>query len=330
MRSNSIHISALLLTIALVGCEKAEKPIILPPIPEGVQLVQAPLGKDYDQMVFVNLQTGMQYFGNINAYDFKFESQANQRMVMMNGGREVLVASTGKLEFGLVDLQNLSWDWDRSSATYDSLRLMPTMKFNNDYDTVFVVDRGIRLPNERRYYQIKFISTGEREYLIEVADVNGNNSRKITIPKDPNREFVYFDYENGYLNFEPNRNDWHICFKRHRTVYYEYTPPLLYTVVGTYINRHKVDVGVDSSFTFNDINHEHAKLVQFHNKIDFIGFEWKWPNFTATGVVYSCRTNWNYFIRDRQTNHLFKLRFIDFYNDNGIKGYPRFELKQLQ
>lgn len=330
MRTFIPHIILAVILLANTSCEKAESPITLPPKPEGVQLMEAPIGRDYDRMVFLNLQTGQQFFADINSYDFKFESQANQRMVMMNGGREVLVASTGKLEFGPVDLNTLSWDWDRSSATYDSLRLMPTLKFNNEYDTIFVVDRGIRLSNDKRYYQIKFVSVNEREYNIEVADINGNNRKEISIAKDPNREFVYFDYENGYLNFEPNRNDWHIVFKRHRTIYYEYSPPLLYTVVGTYINRYKVEVGVDSSFSFNEINFEHSRGVAFHNKLDFIGFEWKWPNFTATGVVYSCRTNWNFFIRERGQSTMFKLRFIDFYNSEGIKGYPRFEVQQIQ
>jgi hypothetical protein len=332
MKRYLIHIS-IFASFVFTACEKPETPVVLPPKPDGVQLIEVPMSGNYDNMVFVNLLTGAQFNADMNSFDLMLESQPNSKMVMMNGGREVLVASTGGLDFGPVNLSELQWDWDRSSDSKDSIRLSKALLYNNDYDTVYVVDRGQRVSPDQRYFQIKFVSVDETKYVLEMANMSGENTRRYELLKDPSKEFVYFTYDNGgqRLNFEPDRNNWHLCFNRHRTAFFEFNPPLLYTVVGTYINRHMVDAGVDSSFVFSDIEYAHSQQIHFHNTIDFMGFEWKWPNFTATGVVYVSRTNWNFFIRERHSpHHMFKLRFIDFYNSSGIKGYPRFELKQIR
>jgi hypothetical protein len=325
------YIFLCLATIAFASCEKPDEPVTLPPIPEGVELKEIPMGETYDRQIFYNLQTGQQFVADMNQWDLQFESGPNGRMVMMNGGREVLAANSGKTAFGQVSAAQLAWHWDRTSGHPDSIFLSRCYGTHPN-DTVYVIDRGARVAESERYFQIKFIHVDANKYKIEIADINGNNAKIITIPKDHQKLHVYFTYTNGgtALNFEPHIQDWHFCFKRYRWVYYEYSPPLLYTVVGVYINPHKVEVAVDSSMAFNDITQYHALQMTFSSKQDIIGFEWKWPDFTASGVRYICRKNWNYIIREKSPEHpVYKMRFIDFYNDQGVKGYPNFELKRI-
>ena len=41
------------------------------------------------------------------------------------------------------------------------------------------------------------------------------------------------------------------------------------------------------------------------------------------------KDNINFVIRDFEGKY-YKMRFIDFYNSQGLKGYPKFELEELK
>jgi hypothetical protein len=63
----------------------------------------------------------------------------------------------------------------------------------------------------------------------------------------------------------------------------------------------------------------------FSNNQNIIGFDWKSYVFNEGYIVNPDIT---YIIKDSKNNY-FKLRFIDFYNSNGEKGYPTFEVRKL-
>jgi hypothetical protein len=75
-----------------------------------------------------------------------------------------------------------------------------------------------------------------------------------------------------------------------------------------------------------DITREHALELEFSSRADVIGYDWKYYNFDAG--VYTVVPDMNYVIRDRD-GFFYKLRFIDFNNDVGEKGYPKFEFVRL-
>ena len=54
------------------------------------------------------------------------------------------------------------------------------------------------------------------------------------------------------------------------------------------------------------------------------GFDWK----KFDGSNYSITPNLT-FIIETSSNRYFKLRFTDFYNSSGVKGYPTFEIQEL-
>ena len=59
---------------------------------------------------------------------------------------------------------------------------------------------------------------------------------------------------------------------------------------------------------------------------DVIGYDWK--DFSLQTNTFTIFSDKIYLIKDASGN-LFKLRFIDFYDDNGIKGSPAFEFMRL-
>jgi len=53
-----------------------------------------------------------------------------------------------------------------------------------------------------------------------------------------------------------------------------------------------------------------------------------WKEFNFETNLYSVKDNINFVIRDFEGKY-YKMRFIDFYNSQGLKGYPKFELEEL-
>ena len=75
-----------------------------------------------------------------------------------------------------------------------------------------------------------------------------------------------------------------------------------------------------------DISAENVAALEYTTRADVIGYDWKYYDFDAG--VYTIVPDMNYVIRDRE-GFFYKFRFVDFYSDLGVKGYPTFEFVRL-
>ena len=123
---------------------------------------------------------------------------------------------------------------------------------------------------------------------------------------------------------QPPSNYWDLLFTQYTHLYSDTTTPA-YLVTGVVLNS-EVLVAEDNSFSFEEINYSMIDQLNFTSNKDAIGFDWKEYNFDAG--IYTVNSNFNYIIKDRQQRY-FKLRFTDFYNSNGDKGCPTFEIQEL-
>ena len=64
----------------------------------------------------------------------------------------------------------------------------------------------------------------------------------------------------------------------------------------------------------------------FNNNNDMVGYIWK--EYDLNAGEYTVFSNINYIIQDKNDKY-YKLHFIDFYNNLGEKGYPKFEIQEL-
>jgi hypothetical protein len=99
-----------------------------------------------------------------------------------------------------------------------------------------------------------------------------------------------------------------------------------YLVVGLLLNPNGVAAARDSIHDFMEMDADDIADLEFSTSADVIGYDWKYYNFDAG--VYTIVPDMNYVIRDRD-GYFYKLRFVDFYNDEGVKGYPTFEFVRL-
>lgn len=321
--------------IIFSSCEKEETPVTLPPRDLSVQMMSVNMGLEYDKQIFVDLVSGKQNTTDNNLWDLSFDASPMGFQVFMNGGKNVLIANSGFTQFNTIsNPSSLLWRWDESSGKPDSIVLGKWCNWNTrqTFDSVYVIDRGLGKDKPDNFFQFKIKAVDANRYLISVADLNGQFLYDSDIKKDASKNLVYFTFANGgsALNIEPQRHQWHFTFLRYRWIYYEFNPPLLYQVCGVHLNRHLVEVAVDSTLNFYDIKLSDGLNQSYSDRRDMIGFEWKYPDFTPNGVRYRTRNYINYFIREKNSGHIYKLRFLDFYDDAGNKGSPRFEYQLLK
>ena len=85
-------------------------------------------------------------------------------------------------------------------------------------------------------------------------------------------------------------------------------------------------VAKDSIRSFEEVSIDLIDSYSFSNHQNEIGYNWKIYNFDSQS--YTVKTDITYIVKDI-SNRYFKMHFIDFYNDDGEKGYPKFEIQEL-
>ena len=119
--------------------------------------------------------------------------------------------------------------------------------------------------------------------------------------------------------------DWDLAFTQYTFIFYEpdYTP---YLVTGVFSNTNGVTVAEDKTMNFADISIDDVPSFAFSSVRDVIGYDWKVYDFDiASFRIY---TEINYIIKDAEGAY-YKHHFIDFYDNNGLKGVPKFTMQRL-
>jgi hypothetical protein len=316
------------------ACEKAEKPVVLPPKPsDSLMLFQVNLGENYEDQVYIDFLDSNFIKASVKNkdWDLAFDCSLESNRIFMNGGKGVFIGILGHDDFlNKVDLNSVKWRWDEASGG-DSIVLRnwfhaPTRK---SFDSIYIIDRGTESEPDKRYFQFKLTYGSFGTYIIEAADLNGKKVFSAFINKDPYKAQVYLNFgKPQILNFEPKLYDWQFCFLKARWIYYEFNPPLIYTVTGVHINNRIVSVAVDSSLNFETIRKKDVEQLKFSSQRDVVGFDWKVYNFN--NGHYMARRYVNYIFRFKGPNpKYYKLRFTDYYSKQGLKGSPKFEVMAI-
>jgi len=195
-------------------------------------------------------------------------------------------------------------------------------------ENVYVVDRGTdengNLVGEKK---VTFSFQDENTYLVRFANLNGNGEQTIVIPKDTAVNFVCFSFEKGITDIEPNKNGWDLQFGKYSTLLFtDVGDPYPYLVTGVLLNPYKTAAGMDTIHTFDEVNFEIAEEQEFANQRDIIGYEWKEYDFD--NGMYQVIPEKIYILKNN-VGFYYKLRFVDFYNSTGEKGFPAFEFLRL-
>jgi hypothetical protein len=305
------------------SCEKEELPIQLHSVGDIISQ-QIDLNQDYRYQVFYDLSSNTISSTNLKTdWDLGFESSAEGYHIQLNSSTYSSLSFLDNINFNdTLTIDNLSWFWDNPNGSLDStafgdFRLL---------ERVYIIDRGYNISGNKRGYKKMIIdAVTANYYLISYANLDNTDSFTFQLDKDPNVNFTSFSFnENEVVNFEPNKLDWDLLFTQYTHLYNDTTTPS-YLVTGV-LNNNNITVAIDTTYAFEEINYDYISSFVFDDNQNSIGFNWK--EYDLTSGVYTVFTNINYIIRDNELRY-YKLHFLDFYNDLGVKGYPKFEIQEL-
>lgn len=324
-----------ILTILLIiplftSCFKEDIPIK----PHSGEVIKVPESV-YTHQSFFDLATKQIVSVNpIDAWDLGFESSLTGSLIIINSGRYLGVYRTGTTDFtGFISVPaSASWKFDKSDGNPDSTAIGQWLspQSNTPSGEVYVIgiNDGVKyLP----FKKIVFTSLNADAYSFSFANLDGSDPGTFSISKDPSKNFVYFSLSDGgkEVAVEPAKESWDFVFTQYSTTLYtDGGIPTPYFVRGVLSNRFGTEVALDTLIGFTNLTANDIPNLQFSNKSDAIGHDWKSVKVEGTSAIYAVRPNNTYVIKS-VGSLLYKLRFTGFFNDQGSPGYPRFEVIEL-
>lgn len=338
--SYRFNIILLVFVLLFSACFKEDERVE-PHKPGGVETAVIPMKQNYVNQLYFNLESGLITAQNAKPeWDLGFETSDTGWHVILNTGNFMWAGNTGIKDFGqATDTTGINWRFDKSDGNPDSTAIQKyfTITDNDSLfeNTVYMINRGYDAQgNLRGVKKIVIQEVNETEYRMEFGDLMDTEPSSFIITKDTSVNYVFFSFDNGgeQLILEPSKRDWDLWFTQYTTLLFtDAGEPYPYLVTGTLINNKQgVEVVLDTNMLFEEITFELAKTLEYSDKLDVIGYDWKeLQGDPQSGTVsYKVRYEYNYIIRT-QEGYYCKLRFIDFYSDIGEKGFPTFEYQLL-
>lgn len=315
----------LIFSLTLSSCLKEETPLPKPQ-PGNVETVVIEIGFPYLNQVYYDCETNKIISINTKYdWDLSFECTSTGFHVLLNNATGMLAANKGNVSFSSVNsIAGVTWLWDNPNGNLDSTAIGNWVGLNN----VYIVDRQYDdNGNHRGYKKIQLQTVDIDSYTFKYANLDGSNENTYTIYKNNSRSFIHFNFDNGgqTLLLEPEKNSWDILFTNHHHKFDNLTLPFVLTQALT--NKHNgVVVAEDNNSNFSNITLQDTVKYTFTNYWNEIGHDWKIRN--SADNSFTIEEKKSYILKTTQ-GLFYKIRFIDFYNNSGVKGYPTFEIQRL-
>ncbi len=311
----------------LSSCEKEEKLWELPK-PGSEKIVSISMGETYENTSYFQLSTGNTTQRYLQIWDIAFSTDNNTNHLIINGGKEVQVHQTNYTNFNhQITTPTDNWQWDNPNGDIDSTAFGKWL--NDDGSSkqlVYVVDIGKQ--NNPRYYKLQFLTVTDSCYTFKLSVLNDATGSITTIQKNNINNYIYFNLStNETVDYEPPSSQWDLVFTRYRYIYYDMNPITPYQVNGTLINTKTTSVAEISNLTFDELDNTKAQQILLTKNADEIGFDWKYFDLNGSGK-YTVNSKKLFLIKTLD-GYYYKLKFIDFYDENGAKGTPKLAYQRL-
>ncbi|MCT4665688.1 MAG: HmuY family protein [Flavobacteriales bacterium] len=307
-----ILIVSLIISFSFFSCIKEELP---KPIYQTDNIIQKiSLGENYDNQVFYDLENPSESI-SISKFDWDLWFSPNGDL-RINSGRTCSILQICIDTFQMENLNTVQLKSDfYEKNTFDKL-----LDFSKNDTANFIFYHGLDIDSkkqDRKVYRI--IKNND---TIQIFHFQNNNWGKIfsSLSFDQN---LFIDLQKQ-SSFRKNLEEFDLYFGGYLTYFSE--QDLEYLVHGVLKQNSFLEFSKTKNFAFNEITEKQAESLIFSNTIDFIGHDWK--NYNIDEAKYSVDSK-TVFIVKTQENLYWALQFLDFYNDQGIKGYPTFSIKLL-
>lgn len=321
LKRNNLLCSIFFTTLIVVGCEKEELPIE-PHATGDVTENQVEMGSDYRNQLFYDIETNTVVSSNEKTlWDIAFESAPNGKHIILNTAKGMAVHHSELSYAELLSEDDMEWQYDAHSGNIDSTAF-DTIIFNQ----LYLVDRGYDWAGTHLGFTKIYITDSDAStYSIAFGDISSTSPNTAVIEKRNDNLFTYFSFDTGAEIVAPANEEFDLIFTQYT---YLFTDPITpYIVSGIILNRYNTKaIEWQGEESFESIDYDDIAGINFTDDIEIIGYDWKWYDFDQG--LYVVDPNQTFIIQTAE-GYFYKFHFIDFYNESGIKGYPKFEFVQL-
>jgi hypothetical protein len=337
------------LAAVMASCFPEDNPV-QPITPGGLETGRLEMSRFYTQQFYYDLGSasvaGENYFG---IWDLGFACEDGDYHIILNYAKFMRVYNTEEVNFESVDdsflpgiAEDSLWKFDNPFGYEDSTAFGKWWVDDNgdiiSNEHVFIVDLGKdekTKPYGKKKLQLFGFQDGE--YVLRVADLDGSNDTTFSVAKDVQYNYVNVSIRGEAVEIaqsEPPSDTWDLIFtKNTELLYTSEGDGVWYSVVSVLLNPKYVEADyiildtVDVSGDFKKIDRSIIDTLDFKSTRNAIGHEWKYYDLDGTDS-YVTFPRIVYIIKD-DIGFYYKLHFIDFYDDKGNKGTPRFEFQRL-
>ena len=311
--------------LILSSCLKKEEPVPAP-TPGNMETTQIEIGYPYKYQVYYDCNSNSVVKTNTKYdWDLSFECTPSGYHILLNTAKGIFVSNLGAIPFSTnLSSSGQNWLWDHPNGDLNTTGIGDWRNTNN----VYIVDRQFyENGSHAGYKKVQFTSFDTQSFTFKYANLDGSEEITYTIQKDNNFNFIHFNFDNAgqTLTLEPNKNDWDLLFTNHYEKFDNLTLPFVLTQVLSNIHNN-VTVAEDNNALFFSIQLPDTINYSFTNFWDEIGYDWKIRN--SADNSFTIDSNKSFMVKSTE-GFFFKIRFIDFYNNLGVKGYPKFEIQKL-
>lgn len=273
----------------------------------------------------------------LGLWDLAFQSAKEGDNVLVNYTISGRAIKTGTSDFSQVDKTTVeelfdSEDWKFNDPAYSNIKDSIALK---DWENkeVYLVYRGNTFSPENAYYKLQFLSKTTESYTFQYSHVESTTAIEKTIKRTQSLANVYYSFDIGdTVEHEPNMNEWDFYFTPYNGWFETLTAGVFapYNLTGVMINNEngvQVAQVFDELIAYEDINLTLAENSDFTSWKGAIGSTWKKIPSTEN-PIYAMDTTKKYILKLANGDY-YKLRFIDFYDETGEKGYTSFEIQIL-
>jgi hypothetical protein len=311
----------LILTAVIIffSCRKEERPIS-PNAPGDLLTNAAEMSNDYRYQLYFNLEENKFVGQNLKTdWDLGFTTGSNDFRIKLNVANAMSAANMGSVNFSsITDTSGFGSNemYDAITGNLDSTAIGDW----RDHEDVYIINRGFSFTGQHRgYAKMQLISSDANSYTFRLANIDETEGTIYEIEKQGDYNFSFFSIDElSQVQIEPPKADWDLVFTQYTHIFYE--PFMPYLVTGTQTNIHETKSLLVEDVPFEEIDLQFAMGKELSENINEIGYNWK----SFIDGNYIIHSEKSYLIQD-QKGLYYKLRFVDFYDENGQRGAPTWE-----
>jgi len=320
----------LIFPLMLTGCFPEDRIVT----PLDIDIVEIPYSMYEYQIWFSLKDMAVISHNSFTDWDLGFESNGPDHRIILNTSRFMYAGNTGSQDFnGITSNVCDTMIYDDSTGDLTKTAIGNWADFSNPASpvytgNVYIIDLGTDNNGDSYgYKKIVFDSFVNNTYNIHYSNLDGSDLHSYQIITDQTKKFTHFSFRNGgtIVNSQPADDAWDLCFTQYSTILFDdfgiATP---YLVRGVYLNMAGTTAAADTTRSFYEITADDTFNYTLSNAQDAIGYSWK----DFKDDSYKINPGIFYIIKDL-SGEFFKLKFTGYYNRNGARGYPSFQITNL-